>query len=297
MEKKTWPYYGIQVLGWVLQLLPYTWLLALGGFLGGLAAQFSGRHRERGVANARMALGIDEGEARKLIKEMYKNFGKNALELLYSNRMRDDSKYLRKIIEFAPSEEFSAWRAKGSGGMFVSAHYGNWEWMLMRIAAENMPVGTIVKSQPQPWLNALLNKGRRRNGGEVFTRTKSGKEVLAAIRRMKQGMYLGLLCDQAGGPDGFASEFFGQVTSTMSGPGIIAVRSGIPVFPVFIYRRPGGGHRLIVGNLLPETKDPVVMTQNMQKVIEEQVRKKPDEWLWLQRRWQAPVSVKEGDEE
>ena len=143
MEKKTWPYYGIQVLGWVLQLLPYTWLLALGGFLGGLAAQFSGRHRERGVANARMALGIDEGEARNLIKEMYKNFGKNALELLYSNRLRDDSEYLRKIIEFAPSEEFSAWRAKGSGGMFVSAHYGNWEWMLMRIAAENMRIFKI----------------------------------------------------------------------------------------------------------------------------------------------------------
>lgn len=297
MEKKTWPYYGLQVLGWVLQLLPYTWLLALGGFLGGLAAQFSGRHRERGITNARLALGIDEDEARDLIKSMYQNFGKNALELLYSNRVRKDSGYLQKLIEFEPSEEFLEWRNKGVGGMFVTAHYGNWEWMLMRIAAEHMAVGTIVKAQPQPWLNALLNKGRRRNGGEVFTRTPSGKEVLTAIRRMKQGMYLGLLCDQAGGPDGFAIEFFGQMTSTMSGPGIIAVRSKVPVFPVFIYRRPDGGHTITVGNLLPETKDPVVMTQNMQKVIEEQIRKKPDEWLWLQRRWQRPVSATEGDEE
>lgn len=293
MEQRTWQYHAVHFFGWFVQLLPYSWLLAAGSLLGKLAYSFSGRHRERAIQHVRETLGYTDEEARNLIRRMYQHIGKSALELLYSPKLLRNPKLLEKIIDFEAVPEFVEWAKSGKGGIFITAHYGNWEWLAMCIANGGVPVGTIVKFQPQPWVNALLNDGRRNAGVEVYPRTASGTEILAGIRSIKKGKFLGLLCDQDGGKDGVFLPFLGKMASTMAGPGIIAARTHSPVFPVFIQRRPNGGHRVKVGKAFPESDDPNIINQYIQAAIEDVIREKPEEWLWLQRRWntQAPTEV------
>lgn len=289
MEKRTWQYHAVHFLGWFVQLLPYSWILAWGSLLGRAAYSLSGRHRERGIRHVKEALGYSDEEARKLIRKMYQHIGQSALELLYSPRLLRNPKLLSEIIDFEAVPEFIEWGKSGKGGIFITAHYGNWEWLAMCIAAGGVPVGTIVKFQPQPWVNALLNDNRRAAGVEVYPRTASGTEILAGVRSIKKGNFLGLLCDQDGGTEGIFLPFLGKMASTMAGPGIIAARTHSTVFPVFIQRRPNGGHRVKVGKALPQSDDPNVINQYIQAAIEEVIREKPEEWLWLQRRWNTRV--------
>lgn len=293
MEQRTWQYYAVHFFGWFVQLLPYSWLLAIGSLLGNLAYQLSGRHRERGVQHVKEALGYGDKEARNLIRKMYQHIGQSALELLYSPKLLRSPELLKKVVDFDAVPEFVEWAKSGKGGIFITAHYGNWEWLAMCIARAGVPVGTIMKFQPQPWVNALLNDGRRNAGVEVYPRTSSGTEILAGVRSIKKGNFLGLLCDQDGGKEGIFLPFLGKMASTMAGPGIIAARTHSPVFPVFIQRKSTGGHRVRVGKAFPQSDDPDEINQYIQAAIEEVIREKPEEWLWLQRRWntQKPTEV------
>lgn len=289
MEKKTWQYHLILLFGRFVQLFPYSWLLTIGSGIGSILYSLSGRHRERGVQNVMATLKYSEEEARQLIRKMYRHLGKSALEMLYTPKLIRSSQKLGKIIEYDISDTFMEHVRSGKGGIFITAHYGNWEWLAMGVAAKGIAVGTIVKNQPQPWVNALLNGNRRLTGVEVFPRTNSGKEILAGIRSIKKGKFLGLLCDQDGGADGMVVSFLGKPASTMVGPGIIAARTGGIVYSAFIQRRESGGHRIRIGEPLIESESPEEITIAIQKEIERVIREKPEEWLWLQRRWNTPV--------
>ena len=297
MEKRTWQYHLIHLLGWFIQLFPYSWLLGMGSFLGGLVYRFSGRHRDRGIDHVMQALHHSEADAKELIRKMYRHMGQLALEVLYSPRLLKSPELMTETISIEVSPAFQEHLDKGQGGILVTAHYGNWEWMAMRIASAGIPLGTIVKLQPQPWVNALLNDNRRDSNVEVYPRTAGGTEILSGIRSIKKGRFLGLLCDQDGGKEGVFIPFLGRMSSTMAGPGIIAAKSGAPIFSTFISRRPEGGHHVQISEELPGSKDPVEMTRMIQKVIEDRIYEKPEEWLWLQRRWNTSVPEKEGANE
>lgn len=294
MEKTTWQYWLILGFGRFVQLFPYSWILRIGAVLGGAAYYFSGRHRERGVGHIQKALNYSEDQARDLIKEMYRNLGRSAFEVLYTPRLVRNPKEADQLIQLDFSPEFIAQLDQKKGGFLITAHYGNWEWLTLGAAMASDKMGTIVKYQPQPWVNAWLNGNRRSTGVEVFPRTPDGKEVLAGIRSLRKGGFLGLLCDQDGGNQGIIVPFFGRLSSSMAGPASLICRTGLPAFPSFIHRRPDGGHLLWVGKPLEPTQDINQMTAQIQEAIEAEIRKKPDEWLWLQRRWNTPVEQQEG---
>lgn len=297
MEKKTWQYDLILFLGRFIQLLPYSWLLIAGSCLGGLLYSLSGRHRERGIRHIMETLEYSEKDAHQLIKKMYRHLGKSALEILYTPKLMRNPKLIAEIIEYDISDTFMEHVQSGKGGIFITAHYGNWEWLAMGVAAKGIQVGTIVKNQPQPWVNALLNGNRRLTHVEVFPRTNSGKEILSGIRSIKKGKFLGLLCDQDGGKDGLVVSFLGKPASTMAGPGIIAAKTGGIVYSAFIQRTETGGHRIRIGEPLIHSEDSTEITVAIQKEIERVIREKPEEWLWLQRRWNTPIEEKEGAHE
>lgn len=285
MEKKSWQYWLILGFGRLVQLLPYSWITQIGILLGRMAYHFSGRHRERGVLHVQEALNYSEEEARNLIKKMYQNLGRSAFEVLYTPRLVRNPNEAKELIELDFSQEFIDYMGQKKGGFLITAHYGNWEWLTIGAAMANDKIGTIVKYQPQPWVNAWLNGNRRSTGVEVFPRTLDGKEVLAGIRSVKKGGFLGLLCDQDGGNQGIVVPFFGRPSSSMVGPATLICRTGLPAFPSFLHRKPEGGHVLWVGNSLLPTDNIEQMTAQIQEAIEIEIRKKPDEWLWLQRRW------------
>jgi KDO2-lipid IV(A) lauroyltransferase len=179
--------------------------------------------------------------------------------------------------------------AQGKGVAILAAHIGNWEWLGAGLALSGFPVASIVKRQPNDQHTRILNEYRQNAGIQIFTRGTT--ELVAAAKALKQGKVLGFFTDQDGGPNGAFVNFLGKMSATPVGLAVFARKLQLPVVPVFIVRRPAGGHRIIVKPPLlftrteDEATDILNFTAQATQVVEEFIRQHPDEWLWFQKRW------------
>ena len=116
------------------------------------------------------------------------------------------------------------------------------------------------------------------------------------MKALKKGHVLGFLADQDAKANGVFVEFFGRPASTPQGPAVFAVRAGAPVVPVFIVRQAKKGHRIVVSPPLyadqtasaeSGASDQTIaqLTCRMTQVMEDRIRRYPDQWWWFQRRW------------
>jgi len=181
---------------------------------------------------------------------------------------------------------------KSKGGIIgVTGHLGSWEYCGAWVVASGWNVAAVGKAQRDPGVTKLMLDLRAAVGIKHIPRTKQGNMDLIRSVRSK-GTILGLISDQNGGKDGVFVDFFGVPASSVRGPAFLALRYDVPVVPVFALWD-GDNYRIEV---LPEVElvrtgddenDILVNTQRFQKVIEEMVRKYPDQWLWAHRRWKT----------
>jgi KDO2-lipid IV(A) lauroyltransferase len=133
----------------------------------------------------------------------------------------------------------------------------------------------------------VVERFRRRSGVELITRRRGLREILDALR---QGRLVGILLDQnvSRGQGAFVP-FFGVPASTSRSLAVIALRTGAPVLPVFIRRQPDGRHRVEIEPALaaPPDGDVVAFTASFNGAIEAAIRKAPEQWFWLHRRWKT----------
>jgi KDO2-lipid IV(A) lauroyltransferase len=181
----------------------------------------------------------------------------------------------------------------GRGVLLVSAHMGNWE-LLAPLVASNVPcqAGTVVRDLSNPWFDRLVVDLRRRAGVHVFTRgAQSGREY---VRFLRQGNVLGILGDvDTSKGDGLFVEFFGRPAWTQRGTAWLARAGRAAMVPIFMARDPDDRavNVLHVWPALAESdasdKDAWIeeMTQALTRSIEQAVRRWPDQWAWMHRRW------------
>jgi len=285
--RSSWQYYLIKFASRLVSLLPYPWLLALGRLLGRLYYLVGTRQRERALAQIKAGLGLDDAAAAKIIRSHFGKLGMNLLEVLYLPALTPDK--FKTIVQLENRHYLDAAVAEGKGVAVLTAHVGNWEWLGAGLAMHGYPTASIVKPQPNELHTRLLNEYRRRAGIEIFTRGTA--EVVAAVKALRQGRVLGFFIDQDAGPGGLFVEFFGKMASTPTGLAVFARKLGCPVLPAFILRRPEGGHRIVAGppfHLVPggdEQADIRDFTVRATNIVEETIRRHPDEWLWSHKRW------------
>jgi len=144
-------------------------------------------------------------------------------------------------------------------------------------------------------LNRLLLKSRQDASVRVILRDSptAGREILQALKR---GEVLGMLIDQDTRVKGVMADFFGQKANTPAGPAILAVRRRVPVLAGFIHRESDERHRIVIyppldvqrtGDL---DRDVQVNTERFNQVIEQEIRRHPDQWVWMHRRWRRKVA-------
>ena len=111
-------------------------------------------------------------------------------------------------------------------------------------------------------------------------------DVLDALRR---GRMVGILLDQnATRAEGIFAPFFGTPASTSRGLAVIALRTEAPVVPVFIRRLERGRHLIEVGPVVPPPeRDVVAFTTSFNEAIEKAIRRAPEQWFWLHKRWKT----------
>jgi KDO2-lipid IV(A) lauroyltransferase len=218
---------------------------------------------------------------------MFRNLGKHVIDFSRLRYVTPDT-----YASICTIEGLDAARAlveQRRGLLVISAHFGSWEIAPAVAACFGVPIWVIVRPLDQPVLDRLVEEYRRRSGYQIIPRQQAMTQSLSALR---QGAVVAVLMDQNSlRRESVAVEFLGIKTYTSKGPALLALRAQCPVIGAFVVRQAVGQHRLI---LTPEI--PVRHTGNVQhdlaettrafnRVLETYIRRYPDHWFWLHRRW------------
>ena len=266
---------------------PYRLLMAVGWVLGNLYYLLVKKERERAVSQMVEALQMDEGTARRTVRESFVNLARNVLEILYMPHLNE--KNFREYIDVEHLDTLKEALAKKKGVVILTGHIGTWEWLSASFTLNGLPVTAIAKPQPNIQYTQVLDDLRATIHVEIFSRGTS--ELLAAARALKKGKILGFLADQDAGPGGAFIPFLGKVASTPMGPAVFSRKFHSPVIPAFILRQPNGKHKVVIYDEIPYVDtgdadaDLFAFTEKMTQRIEQVIRENPTQWIWFQKRW------------
>jgi KDO2-lipid IV(A) lauroyltransferase len=257
----------------------------LGRLLGTTAFHVPRRERTKALDNIRNAFPEwPEAEHRRVIKSMYRHLATSVFEVLWvrhaSSAERD------ALTRFEGLDRIKELIAAGRTVVVFTAHCGNWEWLAFLVGVSLGPnVSVLHRDRNEPELNRFIVETRAMAGVQSIGRgsTSAGRELIQAIRR---GGILAFLIDQNIRTESVKVPFFGRPALTPIGPAKLAIRSEAVVAFAFIERRNGIHH--IVFQEPRETRkgdDPVKLTEEMTAAIEAQIRRAPEQWVWLHDRW------------
>lgn len=265
---------------------------AVGAFLGSTFYTLDRAHRRVALANlAQCFPARSDAEREDIARRMFQHFGVLLVELLRFGRLSPEAMRARVVVE--GEERVRAAYAKGKGVLFFTGHFGFWEMHAMVHALVFQPIGVLARPLDNPGLHTLLEDMRQRTGNTVIYREGAVRKVL---RMLSAGQGVALLIDQhMHSPDAIWVQFFQRPAATTSTLAALALRTGAPVVPVFAMPLPDGRLRLIYEHVVEPpgagTADPVHdFTQRCTDVLEMYVRRQPELWLWMHRRWRdAPA--------
>jgi Kdo2-lipid IVA lauroyltransferase/acyltransferase len=272
----------------LLRVLP----IEAGAALGWLAWYLAPRQRR--LARQHLRIAFPEKSARErdgIGRASFANLGRAALETARVDRLD-----IRAVVQMDPREEelLRAAHAQGKGVLVVTGHIGAWELFARRLAATGLPCGTVAKEAQDPRLTALLKESRERSGLRLFWRG-APLSVRDMLRYLAHGGMLGVLIDQDTRVAGHFVPFFERPAFTPRASGDLAARLGAPMVFGCAHRVARGVHRIVLRAVeIPRTgdreRDSLELTAAATRCIEEEVRKRPDEWVWMHPRWrtQAP---------
>jgi KDO2-lipid IV(A) lauroyltransferase len=282
-------YFAVQAARAFVRIVPSRVLLLMGSALGLLVYTVDRGHRRVAEENVAAALpGRTPTEQRWIVRGAFKHFGRLLFEMLKFSTLAPDAMLSR--VEFEGEERVRAAYAQGKGVIFITGHFGFWELQAMVHALRLQPMAVMARALDNPALNDLLEKIRTHNGNSVIYRQGGIRRVM---RQLQSGKGVGLLIDQhILGRDAVCVDFFNRPAATTSAVAALALRTGARVVPLFALPLGGGRYRMVyeppVEPPAADVADPIRdFTQRCTDVLEMYVRRRPDLWLWMHRRWRT----------
>jgi KDO2-lipid IV(A) lauroyltransferase len=263
----------------------------LGVTLGQLIYLLHGKLRRVGMRN--LALAFPEktaGDRRKILRKVFTSLGRQFAEVcLFPTYTRGN---VSRIVGYDGYENFDRASQRGKGVLFLTGHIGGWELSAFAHSLYGHPLHFVMRPLDNPYLDALVRSYRTMHGNTPILKDNPARELL---RAMKAGATVGILIDtNMTPPEGVFVDFFGIPACTASGLARIALRTDAAVVPGFTVWDPVlRKYRLRfeppvalirTGN---NDADIVANTALFTKVIEDVVRRYPDQWLWVHRRWKT----------
>jgi KDO2-lipid IV(A) lauroyltransferase len=264
------------------------WLVRLCGSVLGFAFYvLDGAHRRIAFRNLELAFPLRSAAERRVIaRAAFGHFGRLLFEILKFSTLSPEAMLAR--AEFDGEERARAAYAQGKGVLFVTGHFGFWEIHAVVHALQIEPIGVLARALDNVDLNALLERIRQRTGNTVIYRQGTIRRVM---RMLQESHGVAVLIDQhIQGRDAVLVDFFERPASTTSAVAALALRTGAPVVPVFALPIGRGRYRMIYEHPVEppgdDVEDPIrEFTQRCTDVLEMYVRRHPDLWLWMHRRW------------
>jgi KDO2-lipid IV(A) lauroyltransferase len=280
----------------IVRVTPGGIVRAAGTVAGLMFYRIDGAHRRIAERNLAMAFpNRPEAERRAIARATFAHFFRMGFELLQFSTLTPAQMLAR--VEFDGEERSRLAYAQGKGVLFISGHFGYWELQAMVHALKVEPVSILARAIDNPYLNRLLEEIRQGTGNTVVYRRGTIRRVM---RTLQAGRGVAVLIDQhIMSRDAIYVDFFERPAATTSAVAALALRTGAPVVPVFALPLGGGRYRLIYEHQIepPRADSPDAVrefTQRCTDVLEMYVRRHPELWLWMHRRWrdEGPVAEK-----
>ena len=280
-------YIGVASARTFIGLMPYPLLWLCGTVVGYVFYFLDGAHRR--VASENLAAAFPRrspAERRAIVRGVFAHFGRLLFEFLKFSTLSPEQ--ILERVDFDGEERVRLAYAQGKGILFITGHFGFWELHAVAHPLRFEPIGVLARTLDNAPLNTLLEQIRQRTGNVVIYRQGSLRKVM---RMLSDRHGVAVLIDQhIQGPDGVFVEFFERRAATTSAVAALALRTGAPVVPVFALPLGRGRYRLIYEHPVeppaPDSEDAVrEFTQRCTDVLEMYVRRHPELWLWMHRRW------------
>jgi KDO2-lipid IV(A) lauroyltransferase len=249
------------------------------------------RLRQVGMRNLRMAMPEkSRREHVKILRGVFTSLGRQFAELCLFPKYTKEN--VGKVVVYDGFENFERALARGKGVLFLTAHLGAWELSAFAHSLHGHPLKIVMRPLDNVYLDRLSRRYRTMHGNATVDKDDFVRGLLSA---MKNGETVGILMDtNMTPPQGVFVDFFGIPACTASGLARIALRTDAAVVPGFTVWDPvlrkyrlrfdSAVNLIRTGN---DDADAVANTALFTKIIEDYVRRYPDQWLWVHRRWKT----------
>ncbi len=266
-------------------LMPYRFGVCAGGMLGFVTYYLMPRERNRALTNLTQVYG-EKGLPwiRRTARRCFVHLGKALLEVMLMSPRR-----VEQVVDIEGQENLRKALDRGKGVVYVTGHIGNWELMAHRVALLN-EVSVIAAPIKPEQVNDMIVGLRTGMGVRTILRSRPGA-ARELIRTFRENRILGILIDQDTDVESAFVDFMGKPAWTPTAAASMAIKFRAPIVFGYIQRVKDDKHRIFIEGPLDliETgdaeKDIITNTAMLTKKIEDVIRKNPEQWVWMHRRW------------
>jgi KDO2-lipid IV(A) lauroyltransferase len=249
------------------------------------------RLRRVGRRNLELALPeLSAAERERILRGVFRHLGWQLVE--FCRMTRYTARNTRNWIRTEGLEHYLAAQARGKGVLVVTGHLGAWELSSFYHSLMGHPMGMIIRPLDNRRLDGFVNGIRCLHGNRVLPKDEFARGLLTAMRA---GDTVGILMDtNMTPPQGAFVKFFGQDACTATGLAHVARKTGAAVLPGFMLWEPSErryvlhfGPELAIPHTADVAADILAGTQLCAQATEDWIRRYPDQWLWIHRRWKT----------
>ena len=272
----------------LFRFLPHRLAQRFGGAAGIAAHDLIGIRKR--LAREQLAAAFPEKSehwVNRTTREVYRHLGTVAAETARLPVLAGGE--FDRWVVFEGREQLAEVLEEGRGCLVASAHLGCWEYAGAWTAAHGLPVTYVVAEQANPQIEELIDNARRSCGIEIVKRKDATRGIISALKRNR---LVAMMIDQDARSQGEFIDFFGRRASTFRGVAVFALKMKSPVGLITTYRAEDGRvHiRFKRAEFTPSgdrERDIHNLTEYLTHQIEEDIRRHPEQWLWLHRRWKT----------
>lgn len=244
--------------------------------------------RQRTISQLDMAFGDQKSpaEIRDLARRVYRHFATAIADAIRLPVLLRQG--INTLVNAQGMHHLDQALAGGQGALMITGHFGNWEVLGAWLVQNGYPLRVVGTTIENPGLDRIVVEMRNQAG---YTNIARGAGTRDIIRSLRQGCPIGMLIDQDTRVPGVFVQFFGRPAHTPTGPVVLAKKLDIPIVPIFMYLKDDLSYQIeceapiTLEYTEDEARDLVANTQKCSDAYERIIRRFPEQWVWMHKRW------------
>ncbi len=271
--------------------MPLGRAVRFGARLGGLGAALDRINRPVAMRNLTIAFPeFDDAARLKILRDSYRHWGRMLAEWTHFDALTPAN--IERYVTYDGRENWDdSVRASNGCGFVVTGHFGNFELLALAHSIYGYRIAIVHRPLRNPFIDAAVNQARSRFGNRSIARRGAGRAVVRLMREGRWGIAVPLDLDVRRGA---FVDFFSTPASTNDGLARLAMMTRLPVVPAFMVREGASVRHKITAlppvELVSDGDREAAVHENTQRLvrpIEAIIRRHPDHWNWIHRRWKT----------